>query len=36
MFARAASGKATPEEALHQADTEVRRIFQQWAEQGKV
>jgi multiple sugar transport system substrate-binding protein len=36
MFARAAAGKATPEEAMNQADKEVRHIFQKWAEQGKV
>ena len=36
MFARAATGELTPEEALDQADSEVRRIFQKWKERGKV
>lgn len=36
MFARAASGKATPEEALAQADREAQRIFQKWAHQSKI
>jgi multiple sugar transport system substrate-binding protein len=36
MFARAATGQLTPEEAVAQADSEVRRIFQKWKEQGKV
>jgi multiple sugar transport system substrate-binding protein len=36
MFARAAAGKATPEEALDQTDKEVQRIFQKWATQRKV
>jgi multiple sugar transport system substrate-binding protein len=36
MFAQAASGRLTPEEALDQADKEVREIFQKWREQGKV
>ena len=36
MFARAATGQLTPEEALDQADKEVRRIFQSWKERGKV
>ena len=36
MFARAATGQLTPEEALDQADREVRRIFQEWKERGKV
>jgi multiple sugar transport system substrate-binding protein len=36
MFARAATGQLTPEEALDQADQEVRRVFQSWKERGKV
>jgi multiple sugar transport system substrate-binding protein len=36
MFAQAAVGKLTPAEALDQADTEVKRIFQKWRERGKV
>jgi multiple sugar transport system substrate-binding protein len=36
MFAQAAVGKLTPEAALEQADTEVKRIFQKWRERGKV
>jgi multiple sugar transport system substrate-binding protein len=36
MFAQAATGRLTPEEALDQADKEVREIFQKWREQGKV
>src|SRR5205823_3091558 len=30
MFAKAASGAATPEEALQEADTACRRIFGKW------
>jgi multiple sugar transport system substrate-binding protein len=36
MFAQAATGQLTPEEALDQADREVRAIFQSWKERGKV
>jgi multiple sugar transport system substrate-binding protein len=36
MFAQAAAGKLTPEEALNQADHEVRRIFKKWQDKGKV
>jgi multiple sugar transport system substrate-binding protein len=36
MFARAATGQLTPDEALDQADREVRAIFQTWQERGKV
>jgi multiple sugar transport system substrate-binding protein len=36
MCARAATGQLTPEEALDQADREVRAIFQNWKERGKV
>jgi ABC-type glycerol-3-phosphate transport system substrate-binding protein len=30
MFAQAATGKLTPDEALTQADQEARSIFQRW------
>ena len=36
MCAQAATGQLTPEEALEQADGEVRRIFQKWKDSGKV
>jgi multiple sugar transport system substrate-binding protein len=36
MFARAATGQLTPEDALDQADGEVRHIFQKWKDRGKV
>ncbi len=36
MFARAASSQLTPEEALDQADAEVRQIFHKWKENGKL
>ena len=36
MFAQAASGKLSPEDALHQADQEVRRIFKKWKDKGKI
>jgi multiple sugar transport system substrate-binding protein len=36
MFAQAASGKLTPQEALNQADKEVRRIFKKWRDRGKI
>jgi multiple sugar transport system substrate-binding protein len=36
MCARAATGQLTPEEALEEAASEVRRIFQKWKERGKV
>jgi multiple sugar transport system substrate-binding protein len=36
MFARAATGQLAPEEALDQADKEVRQIFQNWSERGKL
>ena len=36
MFAQAASGKMTPEEALHQADKKVRHIFQKWKSRNRV
>ena len=36
MFANAATGKMTPEEAMTQADQEVRKIFDKWRALGKV
>jgi multiple sugar transport system substrate-binding protein len=36
MFAQAAAGKLTPEEALNQADKEVKRIFAKWKDRGKL
>jgi multiple sugar transport system substrate-binding protein len=36
MFAQAATGQLTPEDALDQADREARAIFQSWKERGKV
>jgi multiple sugar transport system substrate-binding protein len=36
MCARAATGALAPEDALDQADREVRRIFQEWKDRGKV
>jgi multiple sugar transport system substrate-binding protein len=36
MCAHAATGKLTPEEALDQADRDVRRIFAKWQGRGKV
>ncbi len=36
MFAQAAAGKMSPEAAMNQADTEVRRIFQKWRGKGKL
>jgi multiple sugar transport system substrate-binding protein len=36
MFARAATGQLAPEEALGQADKEVRQVFQKWSERGKL
>ena len=36
MFARAATGQLTPEDALDQTDGELRRTFQKWKERGKV
>ena len=36
MCARAATGQLTPEEALDQADQEVRRIFDTWRRSGKI
>lgn len=36
MFAQAASGKLSPEDALDQADRQVRRIFKKWQEKGKL
>jgi hypothetical protein len=36
MFASVATGKMTPEEALTQADQEVRKIYQKWQDLGKI
>lgn len=36
MFAQAASGKLAPEDAMNQADQEVKRIFKKWKDKGKV
>jgi multiple sugar transport system substrate-binding protein len=36
MFAKAASGAATPEEALKEADATCKRIFAKWKEKGLV
>jgi multiple sugar transport system substrate-binding protein len=36
MCARAASGDLTPDDALDQADQELRRIFKTWKERGKL
>jgi multiple sugar transport system substrate-binding protein len=36
MFAKAASGSATPEEALREADVACKRIFAKWKEKGLV
>jgi multiple sugar transport system substrate-binding protein len=36
MFAKAASGAATPEEALKEADAACKRIFEKWKEKGLV
>ncbi|MGH7409088.1 MAG: extracellular solute-binding protein, partial [Candidatus Methylomirabilales bacterium] len=36
MFAKAASGAATPEEALKEADAASKRIFGKWKEKGLV
>ncbi len=36
MFAKAASGAATPEEALKEADAACKRIFGKWKEKGLV
>ena len=36
MFAMAASGAASPEDALKEADAQCRRIFAKWKEKGMV
>lgn len=36
MFAKAASGKATPEDAIKEAETECKRIFAKWKEKGMI
>jgi multiple sugar transport system substrate-binding protein len=36
MFAKAASGSATPEDALHEAEAAAKRIFAKWKDKGLV
>jgi multiple sugar transport system substrate-binding protein len=36
MFAKAAAGKATPEQALDEADAQCRRIWGKWREKGMI
>lgn len=36
MFAKAATGDETPENALQQADVACKRIFAKWRERGMV
>jgi hypothetical protein len=36
MYARAATGELAPEEALDQADKEMRGIYETWKERGKI
>jgi multiple sugar transport system substrate-binding protein len=36
MFAKAASGAASPEEALSEAEAACKRIFGKWKEKGLV
>lgn len=36
MFARAATGRYSPEQALDQADRELRVVFQRWRDSGKL
>jgi multiple sugar transport system substrate-binding protein len=36
MFARAATGAATPEDALAEANQAVRSIFEHWRAAGKI
>jgi hypothetical protein len=36
MFAQAASGKLTPEEAMRQTNEKVQRIFQKWRDRSRV
>ena len=36
MFAKAAAGKATPEDALKEAEVACRRIFAKWKDRGLV
>jgi multiple sugar transport system substrate-binding protein len=36
MFAKAASGAASPEDALKEADAQCRRIFAKWKEKKMV
>jgi multiple sugar transport system substrate-binding protein len=36
MFAKAASGALSPEEALKEADVACKRIFAKWKERGLI
>jgi hypothetical protein len=36
MFAQAAKGEATPEEAVRAATDRVTPIFEKWRERGKI
>jgi hypothetical protein len=36
MFAQAATGKLSPEEALAQADAQVQSVFKKWRDRGKI
>jgi len=36
MFASVFTGTMTPEEALTQADQEVRKIYDKWRSEGKI
>ena len=36
MFARAATGTATPQDALAEADQAIRPIFERWRAAGKI
>jgi len=36
MFAQAASGKVTPEDALDHGHKEVKQIYQAWRSKGKI
>jgi hypothetical protein len=36
MFAKAATGKLTPEKALEEANTRIKQIFNDWRKRGLV
>jgi multiple sugar transport system substrate-binding protein len=36
MFAKAATGAETPEDALAAAEAQCQRIFEKWKEKGKI